>query len=218
MPDFAAQRLNMLESQLRPNQIGDAALLAAMAELPRELFLPKRLSGIAYVDEDIPLGGGRVLMQPLVLARLIQGAAVGARESVLDVACGTGYSTALLSRLARRVIGLESAHDLALQASRLLVELNIRNAAIVEGPLPAGHPAAAPYDVILLGGSVEEVPRTLTDQLADGGRLLTVLRPDQGIGKITLFERLDGIVASRVLDDGATAPLAGFARPAQFVF
>jgi len=208
----------MLNSQLRPNGVVDADLLAAMAELPRERFLPERLSGIAYVDEDVPLGSGRVLMQPLVLARLIMGAAIGREDSVLDIGSGCGYSTALLARLARRATGLESAHALATEASRRLRELAINNAAIVEGPLAAGHAAAAPYDVILIEGSVAEVPRAIVDQLAEGGRLTTVLRAGQHVGHITLFEKLAGAVSSRSLEDAVTAPLAEFARPAQFVF
>ena len=218
MPDLAAQRLNMLESQLRPNQINDPDLLQAMGELPRELFLPKHLRGIAYVDEDIPLGGGRVLVAPLVLARLIQSAGVRPSDNVLDIACGPGYSTAVLARLCHRAIGLESVHELAAEASRRLRDLGIRNASVVEGALAAGHAAGAPYDVILLGGTVEEVPPAVTDQLAEGGRLVTVVRGREGVGRITLIEKLAGSLASRAIHDAATAPLAGFARPERFVF
>jgi len=218
MSDFAAQRLNMLESQLRPNLITDPDLLAAMGELPRELFLPKRLRGIAYVDEDIPLGGGRCLMEPLVLARLIQLAGVSKTESALDVACGPGYSTAVLSRLCHHVIGLESDHELVLEAGRRLRDLGIRNASVVEGPLAAVHGARAPYDVILLGGTVEEIPSSITDQLAENGRLVTVVRREGDVGHVTLVSKRAGTLVSRAGHDAATLPLAGFARPKQFVF
>jgi len=218
MSDFAAQRLNMLESQLRPNLITNPDLLAAMGELPRELFLPKRLRGVAYVDEDIPLGGGRSLMEPLVLARLIQMAGVGKTESALDIACGPGYSTALLARLCHHVIGLESDHELALEAASRLRDLGIRNASVVEGPLAAGHVARAPYDVILLEGAVEEIPSSITDQLADNGRLVTVMRREGDVGHVTLVTKRAGVLVSRPGHDAATLPLAGFARRQQFVF
>ena len=218
MSDFAAQRLNMLESQLRPNLITNPDLLAAMGELPRELFLPKRLRGVAYVDEDIPLGGGRSLMEPLVLARLIQMAGVGKTESALDIACGPGYSTALLARLCHHVIGLESDHELALEAASRLRDLGIRNASVVEGPLAAGHVARAPYDVILVEGAVEEIPSSITDQLADNGRLVTVMRREGDVGHVTLVTKRAGVLVSRPGHDAATLPLAGFARRQQFVF
>jgi protein-L-isoaspartate(D-aspartate) O-methyltransferase len=218
MSDFTARRLNMLESQLRPNQILDENLLAAMGEVPRELFVPERLRGIAYVDEDIPLGGGRYLTAPLVLARLIQLAEIEGTDHVLDVGCATGYSTAVLARLGRNIVGLECDKALAAEASRRLAALRVRNDWIVEGPLAGGHAAHAPFDAIVLGGAVEAVPATLTDQLADGGRLVAVVRPPGTVGRITLVAKRFGALATRTVFDATAHALPGFARPMEFVF
>ena len=218
MLDFAAARRNMLESQLRPNQITDPELLVAMGELPRERFAPEPLRGIAYVDEDVPIDGGRFLMEPLVLARLIQLAQVAKTDKALVIGCGTGYATALLARLCRQAIGLERDPALAREAAERLRELDLRNASVVAGALEQGYAARAPYDVILLGGAVEEVPVMITDQLAEGGRLVAVLRPQGAVGRATLITRRGGLLSRRGTYDAATLPLPGFARPKAFVF
>jgi protein-L-isoaspartate(D-aspartate) O-methyltransferase len=218
MSDYTAARRHMLDSQLIPSQIADPDLLAAMGSLPRERFVPERLRGIAYVDEDIPIGGGRFVMEPLVLARLIQLAAPRRTEKALDVGCGTGYAAAVLARICHNVVGLECDPQLAGEAARLLRDLDIRNAWVVEGPLEQGHVARAPYDVILLGGAVEVIPQALTDQLAEGGRLVAVVRRRGSVGRTTLVTRTGGVIASRSAHDAATLPLPGFARPREFVF
>lgn len=217
MLDFAAARRNMLESQLRPNQITDPDLLAAMGELPRERFVPEPLRGIAYIDEDIPIGGGRFLMEPLVLARLLQLAEIGKTDRALGVGCGTGYATAVLARLCHSVVGLERDPALVREAADRLRELGLGNVQVVEGALEQGYAARAPYDVILLGGAVEEVPVMITDQLAEGGRLVAVLRPRGTVGRTTLITRSGGLLARRSVHDAATLPLAGFAKPKAFV-
>ncbi|MFI4986877.1 MAG: protein-L-isoaspartate O-methyltransferase [Alphaproteobacteria bacterium] len=218
MSDFTARRLNMLESQLRTNQVSEPELLAVLGEVPRELFVPERLRGVAYVDEDIPLGGGRYMMAPLVLARLVQLAQVAGTENALDVGCGAGYSTAVLAKLCHSVVGLECAPELAAGARRRLRDLGVRNAAVVEGPLAAGHAPRAPYDAILLGGAVETIPAALADQLAEGGRLVAVVRTEGAVGRMTLYVKRAGLVTSRPVYDAATPPLPGFARPKEFVF
>ena len=218
MSNFAAARHNMLESQLRPNTISDEALLNAMAALPRERFLPERLRGVAYVDEDIVLDRGRFLMEPLVLARLIQLAEVRETDKALDIGCGTGYATAVLARMCHNVFGLECDHAMAAETERRLRELGIRNAWVVEGPLEAGYAARAPYDVIFFGGAVEVIPSAITDQLREGGRLVAVVRAPGAIGRATVVMRMNGVLVSRNVHDAATLPLPGFARPREFVF
>ena len=181
MTGFERERLTMVESQLRPNEVTDTRLLAAMRALPRERFVPPKLSALAYMDEAIevfPAFDGappRFLLAPMVLARLVQLAAIQPEDSVLDIGCATGYSTAVLASLGRSVIGLEPEPELARAARDRLRELGIENAAIVEGPLSAGLPEGAPYDVIVLNGSVPEVPESLLAQLKDGGRLAAIL-------------------------------------------
>ena len=156
MTDYAIFRRNMVENQIRPNRVTDSAILTVMGELPRERFLPEALRGVAYVDEDIEIAEGRYLMEPLVLARLLQAAAVDREDMVLDIGCATAYSTAVLARLAGTVVAVESDPNLAAGAMATLEELGIDNAVVIEGPLAEGYPGQAPYNVILLGGAVPD--------------------------------------------------------------
>ena len=223
MTDFAAQRLSMVESQLRPNEVTDTRLLAAMRELPRELFVPPRVRSLAYIDEAIEIfpsvdgAPARYLLAPMVLARLVQLAAVGPEDSVLDVGCGTGYSTAVLARLGRKVVGLESEPELADAARRALRQVGAENAEIVEGPLPRGYKRGAPYDVILLNGSVPESPEALIEQLEEGGRLAAVLAGGLQ-GKAYLFVKIAGEASGLPHFDAGARPLPGFHPAPAFVF
>ena len=223
MTDFAAQRLSMVESQLRPHEVTDTRLLAAMRELPRELFVPPRVRSLAYIDEAIEIfpsidgAPARYLLAPMVLARLVQLAAVGPEDSVLDVGCGTGYSTAVLARLGRKVVGVEPEPELADAARRALRQVGAENAEIVEGQLPRGYKRGAPYDVILLNGSVPEPPEPLIEQLEEGGRLAAVLA--EGLqGKACLFVKVDGEASGIPHFDANARPLPGFAPSPSFTF
>ena len=218
MPDYTTARLNMVENQIRPNRVTDERVLAAIAEVPRERFVPKRLHGNAYVDEDIALGDGRYLMEPVVFARLLQAAAIGPGDVVLDIGCGTGYSAAVLGKLAGTVVALESDAVLAKEAIEALTELDVDNAAVVEGPLDAGYPRQAPYDVIVFDGSVDAVPDAITSQLVEGGRLVAVVNVAPTVGNIEVFHRLYGGLSRRKLFDAAVPVLPGFAAEHGFVF
>ncbi len=218
MPDYATARLNMVENQIRTNRVTDERLLAAITEVPRERFVPKRLQGNAYVDQDLALGDGRYLMEPVVFARLLQAAAIGPGDVVLDIGCGTGYSTAVLGKLAGTVVALESDAALAKEAIEALTELDVDNTAVVEGPLDEGYPRQAPYDVIVLGGSVDAVPDAITDQLVDGGRLVAVVNVAPSVGNIEVIRRLHGGLSRRQLFDATVPVLPGFAAEHGFVF
>ncbi|MFQ5984718.1 MAG: protein-L-isoaspartate O-methyltransferase [Alphaproteobacteria bacterium] len=218
MNDHAAARLNMVANQIRPNRVTDERLIDAMTEVPRELFVPQKLRGVAYIDEDIAVAPGRFLMEPMVLARLLQTADIREADVVLDVGCATGYSTAVVARLAAAVVALESDARLAAEATRLLAELGVDNAAVATGRLNRGYPKQAPYDVIVLQGAVDEVPRKLRDQLGDGGRLLAVVSLDGRAGKATLMKKVHGTVSKRVVFDAAVPTLPGFAKAPRFVF
>ena len=218
MPNYATARLNMVENQIRPNRVTDERLLAAIAEVPRERFVPKRLQGNAYVDQDLALGDGRYLMEPVVFARLLQAAAIGSGDVVLDIGCGTGYSAAVLGKLAGTVVALESDAALAEQAIEALTELDVDNAAVVEGPLDEGYPRQAPYDVIVLGGSVDAVPDAIAGQLVEGGRLVAVVNVAPTVGNIEVIHRLRGGLSRRQLFDAAVPVLPGFAAEHGFVF
>lgn len=218
MVDFAVLRQNMVKAQLRTNEVTEPRLLEAMEEIPREIFVPERSQAVAYVDEDIEIGLGRYLMEPMVLARLLQAAEVTPRNAALDIGCATGYSSAVLARLAGAVVAVESEPELAARADELLTGLGADNVAVVRGALEAGYAKQAPYDVILLGGAVPELPQTIIDQLAEGGRLLAVMRAPGEVGRATLTMRRRGAVSSRTLFDAAVPPLPGFERRPRFVF
>jgi protein-L-isoaspartate(D-aspartate) O-methyltransferase len=222
MLDFAAARQFMVQGQVRINDVTEPRLTSAMLEVPREQFLPPALAELAYLDRDLPVtapdaGGERYLLKPLVLAKLIQSAEIEPRDRVLDVACATGYGTALLARLAGSVVALEQHVELARAAQRNLAACSLGNITVVQGPLTEGWPGQAPYDVILLEGRCEIAPDRVLSQLADGGRLVCV----QGRGtaaKGMLYRRGHGEASGRPLFDAAAPLLPGFAEPPTFVF
>lgn len=218
MIDYAAARLNMVEGQLRTNGITDPGVVEAFLGVPRERFVPEPLRGIAYVDEDVPLGNSRYLMEPLVLARLIQLAQTRPDERVLFVGAGTGYGVAILARLVGSVIAVEPDGRLAAEARRHLAVLGASNAMVVEGPLPQGHEPGAPYDVILFGGGIAEVPEAIAEQLAEGGRLVAVIKPDEQVGQATVMTRTGRMVSRRPSFDAATPLLPGLEAQPSFVF
>lgn len=207
----------MLDGQLRPNRLTDERLQQAILAVPREAFVPAALRGVAYVDDDVPLGGGRWLMEPMVLGRLLQEAALEPSDVMLDVGCATGYSTAVAARLAGTVVALESDPELVRQANENLAALGVVNAVVVRGALPFGYPDQAPYQAILLNGAVDRAPDALLRQLADGGRLLTV-ELAEGAGRAVLYLRQDGLIGRRVLFDAAVKPLPGFRVEPGFTF
>lgn len=226
MIDFERQRLTMVESQLRPNEVTAPRLLAAMRSLPRERFVPPNFSALAYMDEGIEVfpaidgAPARFLLAPMVLARLVQLAAVEPQDAVLDIGCATGYSTAVLARLGRSVIGLEPEPELAEAARRNLRDVGIANADIVEGALARGHAEAGPYDVILLNGSVPELPESLLSQLKEGGRLAAILSSGAAAsqGKACLFVKVGREASGLTHFDAGARPLPGFLPAPSFSF
>jgi protein-L-isoaspartate(D-aspartate) O-methyltransferase len=218
MDDFAAARLHMIESQLRPNRVIDGRVLAAFGAIRRELFVPEPMRAVAYIDEDLTIGRGRHLMEPMAAARLIQAAAIARTDAVLVVGAGTGYEAAVLSMLARKVVALEEDPELARFARAALVDHAIASVEAVEGQLRKGYRPRAPYDSILFGGAVAETPGEIVEQLGEGGRLLAVERPGGGIGRGVLMKRTGGTLARRVIFDAATPLLPSFAPSPGFVF
>lgn len=216
--DYAAARFNMVESQLRTNKVTDAALLEAFEAVPRERFLGEAQRPVAYVDEDLAVAPDRYLMEPMVLGRLLQAAALEPGDMVLEVGTGTGYAAAILARLAGTVVALEDDAALAAQAEAAFEALGIDNVVLVSGPLNQGYPKQAPYNVILLNGAVAAVPEGMCAQLGEGGRLVTVVRQGAGTGRAVLMQCSGGHVSSRVLFDAATPYLPGFQPEAGFVF
>ena len=219
MTDFALARRNMVEGQLRPNRVNDAGLLAALGELPRERFLPDGLRSVAYADDDVPLGNGRFMMEPMVLARLIQVLQPQAGDKAMVLAAGLGYGAAILVRLVQSVVAVEADAGLAEGARQVLRDLGVTGIQLVVGEAEQGAAASGPYDIILIEGAVHEVPKAIADQLAEGGRLATVVAdPSGALGVAHLFVKQGGVVSGRPLFDAGTPPLPGFARPARFTF
>ncbi len=208
----------MVESQIRTNKVTDQRVVAAFEAVPRELFVDEAKRGFAYIDEDLEVASGRYLMEPMVLARLLQAAGPRPGDIALDIGCTTGYSTAILAHLVETVVGVESERQLMDRANRTLNALDVDNAVVVEGALNAGYQKQAPYDVIVFQGAVSEVPDTVKRQLSDGGRLVAVVCDEAGIGRGTLIQRLGDSFSARILFDAATPLLPGFAREVGFVF
>lgn len=216
--DYAAARLNMVENQIRTNNVIDPAVTRALAEIPREIFVPKPMRGFAYVDDDLDVGGGRFIIEPLILARLVSGAGIKPDDVVLNIGDATGYATAVLSRLAQTVVTLECDGEWAGRAGQTLNDLGVDNAAVVQGALELGFGAQAPYDVIVFSGAVTEIPQAICRQLTDGGRLVAVVEAVPGVGKGTLVVRVGDTFGRRILFDAATPLLPGFVPKPKFVF
>lgn len=215
--DFSELRTKMVDGQVRTTDVTDMAIIEAMLAIPREAFVDDKRRALAYIDEDIEIAPGRYLMEPSPFAKLVQLADIRPGQTVLDVGTGTGYSAAVLSRLAGRVVALESDAALAERARATLAGLAADNVAVVTGPLAAGHADAAPYDVILLEGAVEMLPDALFAALAEGGRLIAVEgQGNAGIARIYL--KSGGVVTGRRAFNAAVKPLPGFERTPAFVF
>jgi protein-L-isoaspartate(D-aspartate) O-methyltransferase len=216
--DFAAARANMVDCQLRTNKVTDLRVLYSFETVPREDFVPEARRSIAYVDEDLEIAPGRYLIEPMVFARLVQAADIRPDDVVLEIGGGSGYGSAILSHLAATVVALESDRDLAGLAAAAHGGLGIDNVLAVDGALHDGYPKQAPYSVIVINGAVAEVPAAITDQLADGGRLVCVIREESGPGRATLMQRSGTVVSSRILFDAGTPLLPGFEHVPGFVF
>ncbi len=209
---FATARQNMVDSQIRPNKVTDPAILAAMGSLARERFLPAGRAALAYADEDVALPNGRVLIEPMVLARMLQTAQPRAGERALVVAAGAGYGAAVLAACGCRVTALEQDAALVAQARDVLMAL-APTVSVVTGPLEAGWAAGAPYDLIVIEGGVPEIPASLAGQLRnEGGRLVAVVRGGR-TGQAVLAEPTPaGLRAQAVFD--CASPLLPMLRPA----
>ena len=219
MNDSAQIRLNMVDSQLRTNKVTNPAVISAFLELPRERFAPAPLKGSAYLDQDLPIGRGRYLLEPMVLARLLQTAGIRTTDTVLVIGCGTGYAAAAVGRLARSVVALESESGFAAEAKSLLQDLGARNVTLIEAPLNEGYKAHAPYDAIVIDGAVAAVPDMLLEQLGDNGRLVGVVRTRADtLGEAILVERTGAGFSRRTLFEAASHILPGFAAAPSFSF
>lgn len=215
---FADARTRMVDSQIRPNRVTDPRILTAMRRLPRERFLPPDVQSLAYTDEDVPLGNGRYMMEPMVLARLLQAAALFANERVLVIAAGTGYGPAVIAACGCRVTALEEDPALA-STARAILAVEAPGVTLVSGPLGAGWPAGAPYDLILIEGAVAAIPAALASQLHhETGRLLAPLRRDGGVTQAVRAEAVGDSFSLSTLFDCGTPEIPSLKKTRSFAF
>lgn len=210
IPDFSAARLAMVENQLRPQGVSDPLVLGAMGAVERERFVPSHTRPLAYVDRAIAMGDGRFLAAPAVLGQLLTQMMPQPGEKALVVGAGTGYAAAVIATMGLHVTAVESSAELADRGRELGID-------IIEGPLEAGHKKAAPYDLILIDGAVEEIPQTIIDQLAEGGRLGTALT-DRGVTRLIVGRKAGIAFGYLSLADAGVPVLPGFSRPRAFTF
>lgn len=220
--DYAIQRKNMVESQVRPSDVTDRRIIRAMLEVPREMFVPERYRALAYMDGAVPLEASqgsprRVLLPARIFAKLVQAGEVDPTAAVLLVGASTGYGAAVLSQLAGSVVALESDAKLLAAARSVLGANGISNVTVCEGALPPGKAEDAPYDLILLEGAVDSVSPALLDQLKDGGKLIAIVGRG-ATGVATVWQRSGSTFGSRTVFDASADVLPGFEKTPAFAF
>lgn len=217
MTDFSAARDTMVESQIRTSDVTDLVVLAAFRSTARESFVPTARKALSYADCHIETDEGRVMLAPRDLAKMIQAADIQPTDVVLDLACGRGYSTAILAQLADTVVGLETDEAAVTRATELLVEADISNAAVVQGDLKSGAAEHGPFNVIFVAGAVPAVHQPWFAQLANGGRVICIIQ-NGPVGRVTVFTKSGDAVGDHVIFDSSAPYLPGFAPTAEFVF
>ena len=215
--DFEVAREAMVECQVLPGGVRDNKLCRVLKSIPREVYVPEKYKNLAYMDKNIPLTGGREVLNPLVLSMLVELASIQPDDLVLDIGCGLGYSTAVLAALAGTVVALESDPAFVESANTVLQNQNIDNAVVVEGNHAEGQPKQGPFNVIFIGGMVDEVPHSLLEQLDVNGRLVCVSIYDNASRGIIISRHGDSFSVNAALD--VTAPkMLGFEKEEQFSF
>ncbi|SDK44696.1 protein-L-isoaspartate O-methyltransferase family protein [Paracoccus chinensis] len=215
MIDYQERRTMMVDTQVRPNDVTKYNVIAAMLEIPREEFVPDSRRDVAYVGENIEIARGRVVLEPRTIAKMIDALDLQPTELVLNLAAGYGYTAAVLGRLAQAVVAVEEDAEMAAEATRRLAGIGADNVAVVQGPLAAGHKAEAPYDAILIEGAIEELPDSLAEQLAEGGRIITLFL-DATVGVVRSGVKLDGVITWRYAFNAGAPVLPGFRRVREF--
>lgn len=215
MTDFATRRTMMVDTQIRPSDVTKFTIIEAMLAVPREAFVPPARREVAYVGEHVGLGAGRVVMDPRVLAKMLDALDIQPTDTVLDIGSGLGYSAAVIARMAETVIAVEEDETLARDAQATLSAQDVDNAAVQVGPLAAGASKAAPYDVITLQGAVETLPEALVAQLKEGGRIGAIFM-DGALGVARIGYKIDGQITWRNAFNATAPVLPGFAAHKAF--
>jgi len=215
MSEFTNRRVMMVDTQVRPSDVTKFPIIDAMLTVPREIYVPEARREAAYVGENLSIGSGRVVLEARTLAKLLEALDIQPDEMVLDLGCGLGYSSAVIARLAGTVIAVEEDEALAADAQRLLSEEGVDNALVITGPLAAGAPKHAPYDVIVLQGGVEVLPPEISDTLRDGGRIGAIFM-DGALGTAMLGRKSNGRISWRAIFNAAAPVLEGFRKATGF--
>lgn len=215
MTDYATRRTMMVDTQVRPSDVTKFPIIEAMLSVAREDFVPAAQREAAYIGENLPLGGGRVLLEPRTLAKMLDALAIDGNEMVLDIGCAMGYSTAVIARMAEAVIAVEEDEALAAEAQEALVAAGVDNAVVHVGPLSEGAAKFGPYDVILVGGGVERLPDSAADQLKEGGRIACLFM-EGALGEVRIGYKRDGRISWRLAFNAGAPVLPGFEAEAVF--
>jgi protein-L-isoaspartate(D-aspartate) O-methyltransferase len=221
MSDFSTARQKMVDCQVRPSDVTDIGIIDAMIAVPREAFVPEQQRAMAYLDLDLEVGGTasgkRFLIKPAVLAKMLQAAEIMDSDNVLVVGCATGYSAAVVAKLAAQVTATEGDPDLAAKARDVLARSGAGNVTVHAAAAVDGEPANAPYDVIVLDGATEITPDRVYRQLKEGGRLVGVFAATQP-PRAAIVTRSHGDFGHRALFDATVPVLPGLGRVPAFVF
>lgn len=209
MADFAARRTMMVDTQVRPNDVTKFPIIEAMLSVPREAFVPAAQREAAYIGNNIDIGGGRVLLEPRTLAKMLDALDIQPHDLVLDIGCGLGYSAAVIARMAEAVIAVEESGELAREAERRLSEAGADNVAVIEAPLAQGAARHGPYDAITIEGAAERVPEAILDQLKEGGRIACLFM-ESALGVCRVGHKAGGRIAWRFAFNAAAPILPGF--------
>lgn len=215
MTDYASRRTTMVDTQVRPSDVTKFPIIDAMLAVPREAFVPDAKREAAYVGDNLDIGGGRVMLEPRTLAKMIDALDIQPHHVVLDIACGLGYSTAVLAHMCDFVVAVEDDEARAKEAQSILSEQGADNAAVMSGPLVDGAAKSAPYDIIILQGGAEQVPDALLDQLREGGRIAAVFS-EGTLGVVRVGHKTDGAVNWRFAFNASAPILAGFEKQTAF--
>ena len=217
MTDFASRRRVMVDTQVRPSDVTEFPIIEAMLAIPREAFVPRDQVEAAYAGEDVELGGGRILLDPRVFAKMLDALNITNSDLVLDIGTGFGYSAAVIARIAEAVVAVEDDDQLAAEAQTLLSEHHADNVVLHHGPLTEGAAEHGPYDAILIEGGVEVLPEDLTAQLKDGGRIAVIFM-ETSLGTVRIGHKIDGTISWRFAFNGTAPVIQGFDKKAAFAF
>src|SRR6056297_66388 len=217
MTDYAVRRTVMVDTQVRPSDVTKFPIIDAMLDVPREAFVPRHLREAAYMGENIDLGGGRVILEPRTLSKLLDSLDIRSSELVLDVGSALGYSAAVIARMAEAVVAVEEDRDMANEAQGLLSEHGADNVIVHHGPLAEGAPEHGPYDVIVVEGGVGDLPQTLIEQVKQGGRIACLFM-EGALGAVRIGYKVDGDISWRYAFNAGAPVLPGFERYKVFTF